>query len=81
MPETRDLHEFLAALAVVKPLAVGSYSKDPLCDMNLESGDEYNIVVTSRLAGNRSDRLVELVLLCVRRRIRASHDRRPPQLR
>ncbi len=51
VPETRDLHEFLAALAVIKPLAVGSYSKDPLCDMNLESGDEYNIVVTSRLRG------------------------------
>jgi uncharacterized protein (DUF58 family) len=51
LPETRDLHEFLAALAVIKPLASGAFSKDPLCDMNLESGDEYNIVVTSRLRG------------------------------
>jgi len=56
-PRMRDLHDFLAALAVVKPL--GSHSKnapaipakDPLCEMNLESGGEYNIVVTARPRG------------------------------
>ena len=46
----RDLHEFLSALAVVKPLAVAP-AKDPLCEMDLESGDQYNIVVTSRRRG------------------------------
>ena len=50
-PRMRDLHEFLAALAVIAPLAADSLSKDPLCEMNLESGDEYNIVVTSRRRG------------------------------
>lgn len=57
-PRTRDLHEFLASLAVVKPL--GSRSEkgapaealgDPLCEMNLTDSDEYNIVVTSRQRG------------------------------
>lgn len=53
----RDLHEFLAALAVVKPLGpesnpAGELSvKDPLCEMDLESGDQYNIVVTARRRG------------------------------
>ncbi len=56
----RDLHEFLAALAVVKPLGAVSHSdgsekavfeQDPLCEMNLESGGEFNIVVTSRKRG------------------------------
>lgn len=57
-PCMRDLHEFLAALAVVRPLgsdAKGTsgalLAKDPLCDMNLESGDEYNVVVTCRRRG------------------------------
>lgn len=58
LPRMRDLHEFLAALAVVQPWGWDSQSrsstpgaKDPLCDMNLESGDEYNLVVTSRSRG------------------------------
>jgi hypothetical protein len=46
----RDLHEFLAALAVVKPLALEP-AKDPLCEMDLESGDQYNLVVTTRRRG------------------------------
>jgi uncharacterized protein (DUF58 family) len=54
-PRMRDLHEFLAALAVIAPLASDSAgsppAKDPLCEMNLENGDEYNIVVTSRRRG------------------------------
>lgn len=49
-PTMRDLHEFLAALAVVKPLGVVP-AKDPLCEMDLESGDQYNLVVTSRRRG------------------------------
>jgi uncharacterized protein (DUF58 family) len=49
-PRMRDLHEFLSALAVVKPLGVAP-AKDPLCEMDLESGDQYNIVVTSRRRG------------------------------
>lgn len=51
VPQTRDLHEFLAALATVKPLDNAALAKDPLCDMNLESGDAYNIVVTARQRG------------------------------
>ena len=53
VPPTRDLHEFLASLAVVKPTAAanGIPTKDPLCEMNLTASDEYNIVVTSRLRG------------------------------
>jgi uncharacterized protein (DUF58 family) len=56
-PAMRDLHEFLAALALIKPLgsdrqAASTVSaKDPLCEMNLESGDQYNVVVTSRQRG------------------------------
>jgi uncharacterized protein (DUF58 family) len=56
-PRTRDLHGFLASLAVVKPLGSMSASAaavhvgDPLCGMNLESSDEYNIVVTARPRG------------------------------
>ena len=50
-----DLHDFLAALALVKPLGSESnrpsLSKDPLCEMNLESDEEYNIVVTCRRRG------------------------------
>lgn len=54
-PRTRDLHEFLAALAVIKPAEhekpgeIGTPSRDPLCEMNIT--DEYNIVVTSRKRG------------------------------
>lgn len=56
-PALRDLNEFLAALALIKPLGTDSQAastfpaKDPLCEMNLESGDHYNIVVTSRQRG------------------------------
>jgi hypothetical protein len=46
----RDLHEFLGAMAVVKPLGIAP-SKDPLCEMDLESGDQYNLVVTTRRRG------------------------------
>jgi uncharacterized protein (DUF58 family) len=56
-PRTRDLHEFLAALAVVKPRGTPSPGqaaeslsvRDPLCEMNIT--DEYNIVVTTRARG------------------------------
>jgi uncharacterized protein (DUF58 family) len=54
-PRTRDLHEFLAALAVVKPRCTPSReqgvldARDPLCEMNIT--DEYNIVVTARPRG------------------------------
>jgi uncharacterized protein (DUF58 family) len=53
-PRTRDLHEFLAALAVVKPLRENhrqekGTGRDPLCEMNIT--DEYNIVVTARRRG------------------------------
>lgn len=54
-PRMTDLHDFLAALALVKPLGSESnrpsLSKDPLCEMNLESDEEYNIVVTCRRRG------------------------------
>ena len=50
-----DLHEFLATLAVIKPVSPDLQSptagKDPLCEMNLENGDEYNVVITSRQRG------------------------------
>lgn len=53
-PRTRDLHEFLAAMAVVKPLREDrpqekGTGRDPLCEMNIT--DEYNIVVTARRRG------------------------------
>jgi len=52
-PRTRDLHEFLAALALIKPTenqAGGRASgRDPLCEMNIT--DEYNIVITGRRRG------------------------------
>jgi uncharacterized protein (DUF58 family) len=58
-PRTKDLHEFLAWLAVIEPGAsrsVGSKTanalrEDPLCEMNLSGSDEYNIVVTARTRG------------------------------
>lgn len=56
-PAMRDLHEFLSALAVIKPMgseppaAKTDPTKDLLCEMNLESGESYNIVVTSRQRG------------------------------
>ena len=49
-PRTRDLHEFLAGLAVIEPVK-NTHDRDPLCDANLGQGDEYNIVVTARARG------------------------------
>jgi len=57
-PRTRDLHEFLAWLAVIEPGTIDASSTnaisagDALRDMNLGSSDEYNIVVTSRTRGS-----------------------------
>lgn len=52
-PRNRDLHEFLAQLAVIKPFPEkqeeGIPARDPLCQMNIT--DEYNIVVTTRQRG------------------------------
>lgn len=56
-PRTRDLHEFLAALAIVKPRGSLSEEQKPdsvvepdlLREMNVT--DEYNIVVTARSRG------------------------------
>lgn len=50
-PRTRDLHEFLAGLAVIEPVKLKTHDRDPLCDANLAQGDEYNIVVTARARG------------------------------
>jgi uncharacterized protein (DUF58 family) len=61
-PRTRDLHEFLAWLAVIEPGMMASDSAnhqagnrppsgDPLCDMNLGGSDDYNIVITARSRG------------------------------
>jgi uncharacterized protein (DUF58 family) len=51
-PRTRDLHEFLAALAIVKARAEGpeTATSDPLRAMNVT--DEYNIVITARPRGS-----------------------------
>ena len=54
-PRTKDLHEFLAQLAVIEPGSVvqkGSSAGDPLQEMNLGNSDEYNIVITSRARGS-----------------------------
>jgi uncharacterized protein (DUF58 family) len=52
-PRTRDLHEFLAALALIKPRARSDEQgeretsrRDPLSEIH--SAEEYNIVVTAR---------------------------------
>ncbi|MBZ5686492.1 MAG: DUF58 domain-containing protein [Acidobacteriia bacterium] len=54
-PRTRDLHEFLAWLAVVKPVATEPSRNhapgDPLRELGHGSSDEYNIVVTARARG------------------------------
>ena len=56
-PRTRDLHEFLAWLAVVKPGAEPSKERalrraaDPLHELGGGPSDEYNIVVTARARG------------------------------
>ena len=59
-PRTRDLHEFLAWLAVIEPstgvpaqAASGKASQgDALLDLKLGVGDDYNIVVTTRARGS-----------------------------
>ncbi len=57
---TRDVHEFLAWLAVIEPASglpanSGQQNenpvKDSLCQMNLGHSDEYNIVITARHRG------------------------------
>lgn len=54
-PRTRDIHEFLAWLAVIEPGQNGFekevLSGDALREMNLGGTDEYNIVVTARTRG------------------------------
>ena len=55
-PRTRDLHEFLAWLAVIEPGTNGSEKAAPetdaLREMNLGSSDDYNIVITARPRGS-----------------------------
>lgn len=55
-PRTRDLHEFLAWLAVIEPGISGEGKSasdgDPLREMNLGNSDDYNIVVTGRSRGS-----------------------------
>lgn len=52
---TRDLHEFLAWLALVEPIASPSSQhspgQDPLREVSTGPADEYNIVITARLRG------------------------------
>jgi uncharacterized protein (DUF58 family) len=57
-PRTRDLHEFLAWLAVVKPVGAKpspdhtpQEARDPLHELSRGAFDEYNIVVTARTRG------------------------------
>jgi uncharacterized protein (DUF58 family) len=56
-PRTRDLHEFLAWLAVVKPVAAEPSKQtqgapgDPLHELGFGPSDEYNIVITARARG------------------------------
>jgi uncharacterized protein (DUF58 family) len=57
-PRTRDLHEFLAWLAVVEPVGAKPSrdhtppeAGDPLHDLSRGAVDEYNIVVTARTRG------------------------------
>jgi uncharacterized protein (DUF58 family) len=53
-PRTRDIHECLAALAVIEPAkkTIGNATgEDSLREMNLGASDEYNIVVTTRSRG------------------------------
>jgi uncharacterized protein (DUF58 family) len=62
-PQTRDLHEFLAWLAVIEPRKSESGSSvqkrnartespDALLEMNLTNSDAYNIVITARPRGS-----------------------------
>ncbi|HEV2401543.1 MAG TPA: DUF58 domain-containing protein [Candidatus Sulfotelmatobacter sp.] len=58
-PRTRDLHEFLAWLAVVEPIgstsseqgSANSASQDSLQEVSAGPSDEYNIVITARARG------------------------------
>ena len=60
-PRTRDLHEFLAWLAVIEPGTSETPTEtkdqgracpeDALRQMNLTSSDAYNIVITARARG------------------------------
>ncbi len=58
-PRTRDLHEFLAWLAVIEPLgskpakneAEKRAIEDPLRELSSGPSDEYNIVITARPRG------------------------------
>ena len=59
-PRTRDLHEFLAWLAVVKPVGAdvegveaknAESTADPLADLGRGPADEYHIVVSARPRG------------------------------
>ncbi len=55
-PRTRDLHEFLAWLAVVEPVGPEMAKKaegagNPLHELGGGASDEYNIVVTARARG------------------------------
>jgi uncharacterized protein (DUF58 family) len=55
-PRSSDLHEFLARLAVIEPQPemwnAAPLGGDALCEMNLGSAGEYNIVLTSRPRGS-----------------------------
>ncbi len=53
-PRTRDLHEFLAWLAVVEPAESekGTATVDPLKGLNPAGSGEYNIVITARTRGS-----------------------------
>ncbi len=57
-PRTRDLHEFLAWLAVIEPITTGTQSgknapaDDGLHEINLGGSDDYNIVITARQRGS-----------------------------
>jgi len=53
-PRTRDLHEFLAWLAVIEPGTASGKdgsAEDGLHEMNLGGSDDYNIVITARQRG------------------------------
>jgi uncharacterized protein (DUF58 family) len=55
-PRTRDLHEFLAWLAVVEPGMIepqkSAPARDAVLEMNQGAPDEYNIMVTARPRGS-----------------------------
>jgi uncharacterized protein (DUF58 family) len=59
-PRTRDLHEFLAWLAVIEPRGTRQTNRveieapggDPLRELGMGISDEYNIVVTARARGS-----------------------------